>query len=232
MQPLIRAARKRSLDFGLCYHRFEEIPFGDPKPGMAITPERFEGHLKALGEVGRFISLDEARVPSREEGIRFFLTFDDGYRDNATVLLPILERQEIPASLFVATGWLNGRMDALDHDFEAGFCPPGLTAEDLKRLGGHPLITIGAHTVTHRNLGRLTGEELRREIFDSRDWLREVVGQPIEHFAYPFGLPADMNWAEGMALLNEAGMKTVSSNYGGANRSPRETGVVTTGSRY
>lgn len=51
--------------------------------------------------VGR---LDAGTLPARAAAI----TFDDGYADNVTVAAPILRRYELPATVFVAPGYLDG----------------------------------------------------------------------------------------------------------------------------
>jgi len=48
--------------------------------------------------------LREGRLPRRA----CCVTFDDGYADNLTVALPILEKYQLPATVFVATGYLDG----------------------------------------------------------------------------------------------------------------------------
>jgi peptidoglycan/xylan/chitin deacetylase (PgdA/CDA1 family) len=48
--------------------------------------------------------LQEGRLPERALAI----TFDDGYADNCTVALPILQRLGLPATFFIATGFLDG----------------------------------------------------------------------------------------------------------------------------
>lgn len=54
-------------------------------------------------------------LPSRAA----ILTFDDGYRDNVEVALPILERHRVRAAFFVATGYLEGGAMFNDRVFEA-----------------------------------------------------------------------------------------------------------------
>lgn len=62
-----------------------------------------------------------------------------------------------------------------------------LTADELRRLAASPLVTIGAHSVTHTPLARLDEEEQRREIVQSKRALEEVTGKEVRLFAYPFG---------------------------------------------
>jgi peptidoglycan/xylan/chitin deacetylase (PgdA/CDA1 family) len=59
--------------------------------------------------------LYDGSLPSRPAVI----TFDDGYRDNYTVALPILQRRGMKAAFFVATGFLNGGMMFNDRVIEA-----------------------------------------------------------------------------------------------------------------
>lgn len=47
------------------------------------------------------------------------ITFDDGYRDNYTVALPILQRHRMRAAFFIATGFLDGGMMFNDRVIEA-----------------------------------------------------------------------------------------------------------------
>lgn len=107
----LRWLRNRLVDPGaraaiLIYHRVADDP-SDPY-GNCIRPENFDEHLDALGRIARPDSLGDMMTRYLREGrIRdgtVCVTFDDGYRDNLEVALPLLERHEIPATLFVTTG--------------------------------------------------------------------------------------------------------------------------------
>ena len=50
-------------------------------------------------------------------------------------------------------------------------------------------MTVGAHTVSHPILLKLTAEQARREIDQSRQHLEAILGEPVRHFAYPNGVP-------------------------------------------
>jgi peptidoglycan/xylan/chitin deacetylase (PgdA/CDA1 family) len=62
-----------------------------------------------------------------------------------------------------------------------------LTRAELRELASSPLVTIGAHSVTHTALALLSEAEQRREIADSRRELQELSGRPVTLFSYPFG---------------------------------------------
>jgi peptidoglycan/xylan/chitin deacetylase (PgdA/CDA1 family) len=62
-----------------------------------------------------------------------------------------------------------------------------LTEAQLRRLSRHPLVTIGGHTTTHPNLAEAPAPTVHWELAENRKFLQEVIGQPVEHFAYPFG---------------------------------------------
>jgi hypothetical protein len=62
-----------------------------------------------------------------------------------------------------------------------------LTVEQLRCLAGHSLVTIGGHTTTQRNLARASATTIEWELTENRKFLQDETGQPVEHFAYPFG---------------------------------------------
>lgn len=59
--------------------------------------------------------------------------------------------------------------------------------DELKSFAQHPLVTIGAHTISHCNLARETQPEARREMRFSRERIEEHLQKPVAHFAYPYG---------------------------------------------
>jgi hypothetical protein len=62
-----------------------------------------------------------------------------------------------------------------------------LTAGELAKLAASPLIDIGGHTESHCDLSRTPGPRAAEEITRDRHTLREITGQPVDHFAHPYG---------------------------------------------
>lgn len=93
----------------LIYHSV--LSKADPlRPGV-LTKDTFETQLKILKKwfhvmplVEGYHRLLEGSLPARAVCI----TFDDGYQDNVEVALPLLKAYELPATFFVATGFLQG----------------------------------------------------------------------------------------------------------------------------
>ena len=137
-----------------------------------ISPERFEHQLRWLSRWRRVVPLDETlRVSPRRRLVA--ITFDDGHRDNLTVALPLLEKFQLPMTLFVTAGF-PGR---------EGY----LSREDLREISKHPLVTIGAHGLWHRHFNRLTPDEARFELTESRRLLAGITGKTVDLLAWPYG---------------------------------------------
>ena len=62
-----------------------------------------------------------------------------------------------------------------------------LNEEEVKKLDKHPLITIGSHGHNHLNLKILSDDEIKKEVNQSLEILKNVLGHEIEHYCYPYG---------------------------------------------
>src|SRR5262249_53370677 len=87
-------------------------PGADPyyDPIVSATPGAFRDQVRYLRDHFRLIGVPEL-LPIAEDGFRVagptaLITFDDGYRDNLDLALPVLREFGAPALLFVATGFL------------------------------------------------------------------------------------------------------------------------------
>jgi len=78
-----------------------------------LSPKHLDKVLRVLAPRYRFVSLDEAvaivarKAPSRRAMV---LTFDDGYRNNITHAIPVLQRYRMPATIFLPTGNIDSQM--------------------------------------------------------------------------------------------------------------------------
>lgn len=74
---------------------------------------------------------------------------------------------------------------------------------------------VGAHTVTHPILSRLTTEDARREIAGSKADVEAIIGRPARLFAYPNGVPNQDYTAAHVALVRKCGfVAAVSTAWG------------------
>lgn len=93
----------------LIFHRV--LPQTDPMFPGEMDARRFDRLLALLAQGFRVFTLGHALALQKEDRLpkrALAITFDDGYADNAQVALPVLKRHRLPATFFVATGFLDG----------------------------------------------------------------------------------------------------------------------------
>jgi peptidoglycan/xylan/chitin deacetylase (PgdA/CDA1 family) len=110
----------------LMYHRVADVPC-DPFH-LSVTPRHFAEHLEVIQRIGRLIPLrrlDRARANRGLAAPYFVVTCDDGYHDNLTNALPLLERYDAPATIFVTSGYVGGDREFWWDDLERMLLQPG-----------------------------------------------------------------------------------------------------------
>lgn len=129
----------------LIYRRVIAAP--DPLFPETVDGRRFEQHLRLLARWFRVMPLAQAvralkdgTLPARAACI----TFDGGYADNAAVALPLLQKHALPATFFVASGFLDGGYSWSDAVIELVRSAPGARL-NLAR-GGFGSYDIGCPT--------------------------------------------------------------------------------------
>ena len=95
----------------LCYHGIcEDLLAAEPwMPSSFVTRSSFEHQLQYLRRYGVILPLLEALDRLRDGTLpagASCLTFDDGYANNLHLALPLLEKYEVPASIFLATHYV------------------------------------------------------------------------------------------------------------------------------
>lgn len=82
-----------------------------------------------------------------------------------------------------------------------------LSWDEVKRLAADPLVTIGAHTISHCNLAKQSEGIAAQEMAVSRLQIENALERPVRHLAYPYGDREAAGTRE-FALAASAGFKT------------------------
>ena len=108
---LWRYCSRKKITILMLHGVADERPEGSWRPlWERPTPQQLESTIRQIGEYYSFISLDDAvrildgLAPPVDYGL--VVTFDDGYRNNFSEALPVLEKLNVPATFFIATGYV------------------------------------------------------------------------------------------------------------------------------
>lgn len=132
-------------------------------------------------------------------------------------------------------------IDTLEQQYDLPPAPPAnISLQEAVALDRHPLVAIGAHSLTHPVLANESAAESERQISGSVQQLAALLGRPVRDFAYPNGVAGLDYGPREQASLRAAGVElafATDSGYfgpatdalaiprGGLAASPRETGL-------
>lgn len=83
--------------------------------------------------------------------------------------------------------------------------------EQINQLSADPLVTIGAHTVNHYALSKLSGQAAKYEILESKKIIEFHIKKEVRHLSYPFGGRAAAGKRE-FAMARECAFETAATN--------------------
>jgi peptidoglycan/xylan/chitin deacetylase (PgdA/CDA1 family) len=112
-------------------------------------------------------------------------TFDDGFRNFRAVAAPILERCGFPATVFVVSGFC-GRDNQWPGQSAHVPVLPLMDWSEVKEVAERGF-EIGAHSIRHPDLRRLSQEEAAAEMAGSVAEIEQRLGRRVTEFAYPYG---------------------------------------------
>ncbi|MFM5592796.1 polysaccharide deacetylase family protein [Aeromonas veronii] len=179
----------------IMYHRFIEQDSEKGVHGTWMPIAMFEKHLRLMKWLGyetlTFRDLaDKGFIHRLQYGKKYLMiTADDGYQDNLTRMLPLLEKYGYKAVVYVVTGEGYNRWD-VEHPTNPDTKVSLMSGEQVKALVASGHVEIGGHTLTHPRLSQLTAEQQAHEIQENKRQLEALLGHPLLSFAYPYG---DMN---------------------------------------
>lgn len=173
----------------LMYHRVT----GDVDLELDLPFATFREQMVYLANTGRVISLDEAIEGLRngwlDNNRRYVLTFDDAYEDFYTHAWPVLAELDLPATLYVPTGFIESPANSpVVGDVAGKERLKPATWEMLKEMAASERITIGGHTHSHPDLPTLDDNAVISELEQCDALLQERLGVRVQHFAYPRGI--------------------------------------------
>ncbi len=162
--------------------------------------------------IEEYVNYMDANDKSKKGSVA--ITFDDAYVSYSELAMPVLSDLKLPSALFICTGVI-GKTNEWDSPDKR---LPVMNEATIKMLSQNSLVTIGAHTETHRSLTSLGKRDLEDEMVIPKRKLEELTGKAVKYMAYPYGQPHLNINAPVVRAVKSAGYKAAfSTNFSSRN---------------
>ena len=154
---------------------YHSVSHGWPNDNISVTPQLLETQIKYLVKHGYtpiwFEDLEH--VEDYEKPV--ILTFDDGWQNNYTNLLPLVKKYQVKVTIFMVYGYLD----------RAG--GNHLSREEALEMYETGLVSFQSHMVKHVDLRLYTPEQQEKQMRRSRLYLTRLFGKEPCAMSYPYG---------------------------------------------
>ena len=168
----------------LMYHRIADVP-GDRN---SVPEEKFEQQLKYLADNHYTAITADMLYEHYTKGKSLpkksvMLTFDDGYHDNYTKALPLLQKYNMRAVVFPIYNWV-GKANLWENFGKKETTT--MTQEELS-LWLEAGMDIQVHTLNHPFLTQCSDKQLEKELVNSKHQFEKLLDRPMNYLCYPYG---------------------------------------------
>lgn len=135
------------------------------------------------------------------------MTFDDGCKSNLYIAEELAKR-ELSGTFFIIK-------DKCLHDSTY------LSKQEVRELNNLGM-NVGSHSTSHRHMNRLTLEDMKTELRDSKHFLEDLLGKKVDTIAYPGGHCGPREFK----IAKEEGYLINRTTITGINKLPLNNGIV------
>ena len=150
---------------------------------LSLSINEFEKHIIYLKNKNfETINFDQINSTKNKQII---ITFDDGYKDLISSVLPILKKHNFNATCFVVSSML-GKKNMWDMSKKNFIQKDLMNLNDIREWVDNGMY-IGSHSHNHLDLTSLNDDKMTNELTYSKKILEDKIGVKIKNFSYPYG---------------------------------------------
>jgi peptidoglycan/xylan/chitin deacetylase (PgdA/CDA1 family) len=156
----------------IAYHSISD--FSGPYSHITISPKIFENHIVYLKEIGyHFVHFKDLLAYPDKKVVAIY--FDDGFKSVLENAYSILKKEKVPATLFLTADYIDQKSDS------------GKYLSWQQARGMKDIFEFGSHSVTHPKLNKISIEEAKKEMAESKEKIERELTTVVTSFSYPKG---------------------------------------------
>ncbi|MGE6396879.1 polysaccharide deacetylase family protein [Chryseobacterium scophthalmum] len=147
------------------------------KNDLIVTVENLEEQLIYIKNNFKTVFFKDLEASKSIEN-KIILTFDDGYYNNLQYLIPLLEKHQLKATIFIPTEFIQNNLNGEERVY--------MNFEEIKSLNPD-LVEIALHSHSHKNFSQMTLSEAEADLLKNIEILEQNEINFTKVLAYPYG---------------------------------------------